>query len=44
MLAVTQLSSNGSRAWLNRDELDRRLIGWFAIGRSPAPSSAAASC
>ncbi|MGI8721484.1 MAG: TSUP family transporter, partial [Geodermatophilaceae bacterium] len=36
MLTVTQLSSNGSRAWLNRAELDRWLIGWFAIGAVPS--------
>src|SRR4051795_6114788 len=30
MLTLTQLSSNGFRAWLNRRELRRPLIGWFA--------------
>ncbi|MGY4772371.1 sulfite exporter TauE/SafE family protein [Kribbella sp. CWNU-51] len=35
MLTLTQLSSNGSRAWLNRRELRRPLIGWFALGAVP---------
>jgi hypothetical protein len=32
MLTLTQLSSNGSRVWLNRRELRWPLIGWFALG------------
>jgi hypothetical protein len=35
MLTLTQLSSNGSRAWLNRRELRWSLIGWFALGAVP---------
>lgn len=35
MLTLTQLSSNGSRAWLNRGELRWPLIGWFAAGAVP---------
>jgi uncharacterized membrane protein YfcA len=35
MLTVTQLSSNGARVWLNRRELNWRLIGWFAFGAVP---------
>jgi uncharacterized membrane protein YfcA len=35
MLTLTQLSSNGFRAWLNRRELRWRLIGWFALGAVP---------
>jgi uncharacterized membrane protein YfcA len=35
MLTVTQLSSNASRAWLNRRELRWRLVGWFALGTVP---------
>jgi uncharacterized membrane protein YfcA len=35
MLTLTQLSSNGFRAWLNRRELRRPLIGWFALGAVP---------
>jgi uncharacterized membrane protein YfcA len=35
MLTLTQLSSNGSRAWLNRRELRRPLIAWFAVGAVP---------
>ncbi|TYB46357.1 sulfite exporter TauE/SafE family protein [Actinomadura chibensis] len=36
MLTLTQLASNGSRVWLNRHDLDRRLIGWFALGAVPS--------
>ncbi|HZE37207.1 MAG TPA: sulfite exporter TauE/SafE family protein [Stackebrandtia sp.] len=35
MLTLTQLSSNASRVWLNRRELNWRLIGWFALGAVP---------
>ncbi|MEV6605845.1 sulfite exporter TauE/SafE family protein [Kutzneria sp. NPDC051319] len=35
MLTLTQLSSNGSRVWLNRRELRWQLIGWFALGAVP---------
>ncbi|MFC0860878.1 sulfite exporter TauE/SafE family protein [Sphaerimonospora cavernae] len=35
MLTLTQLSSNGSRAWLNRRDLHWPLIGWFALGAVP---------
>ena len=35
MLTLTQLSSNGFRVWLNRHELRRSLIGWFALGAVP---------
>ncbi|MEV4620715.1 sulfite exporter TauE/SafE family protein [Asanoa sp. NPDC049573] len=35
MLTLTQLSSNGSRVWLNRGELRGSLIGWFALGAVP---------
>src|SRR3954467_13884672 len=35
MLTLTQLSSNGFRAWLHRRELRWRLIGWFALGAVP---------
>lgn len=35
MLTLTQLSSNGSRVWLNRQELRWPLIGWFALGAVP---------
>lgn len=35
MLTLTQLSSNGSRVWLNRDELRWPLVGWFAVGAVP---------
>ena len=40
MLTLTQLSSNASRAWLNRHELRWPLIGWFALGAAPAKGSA----
>jgi uncharacterized membrane protein YfcA len=35
MLTLTQLSGNGSRVWLNRAELRRPMIGWFALGAVP---------
>lgn len=35
MLTLTQLSSNASRVWLNRRELQWRLVGWFALGAVP---------
>src|SRR5690349_2560788 len=35
MLTLTQLSSNGSRVWLNRGELRWPVIGWFALGAVP---------
>jgi uncharacterized membrane protein YfcA len=35
MLTLTQLASNGSRAWLNRRDLRWPLIGWFALGAVP---------
>lgn len=35
MLTMTQLSSNGSRIWLNRHSLQWPLIGWFALGAVP---------
>lgn len=35
MLTLTQLSSNGSRVWLNRRELRWPLVGWFALGAVP---------
>jgi len=38
MLTLTQLSSNGRRVWLNRHQLHRPLIGWFALGAIPSPS------
>jgi len=36
VLTLAQLASNGSRAWLNRDQLHGRLVGWFAVGAVPA--------
>jgi uncharacterized membrane protein YfcA len=36
MLTLTQLSSNGSRVWLNRRDLRLPLIGWFALGAVPS--------
>ncbi|GIF17848.1 putative membrane protein YfcA [Actinoplanes tereljensis] len=35
MLTLTQLSSNGSRVWLNRDAIRWHLVGWFAAGAVP---------
>jgi uncharacterized protein len=36
ILTVAQLIGNGSRVWFNRRELDRRVVGWFALGGVPA--------
>jgi uncharacterized membrane protein YfcA len=36
VLTVAQLASNGSRAWFNRAEINRPIVGWFAIGAVPA--------
>ncbi|WP_436535727.1 sulfite exporter TauE/SafE family protein [Actinoplanes sp. HUAS TT8] len=35
VLTLTQLSSNGSRTWLNRPEIRWPLVGWFAAGAVP---------
>lgn len=35
ILTVAQLIGNGSRVWFNRQELDWRVVGWFAIGGVP---------
>jgi uncharacterized membrane protein YfcA len=35
ILTLTQLSSNGGRVWFNRRELNRSIIGWFALGAVP---------
>jgi uncharacterized membrane protein YfcA len=35
MLTLTQLSSNGSRLWLNRHDIRWPLVGWFAVGAVP---------
>jgi uncharacterized membrane protein YfcA len=35
MLTLTQLSSNAARAWFNRGEIRRPLVGWFALGAVP---------
>ncbi|EDY56635.1 MULTISPECIES: TSUP family transporter [Streptomyces] len=42
VLTVAQLASNGSRVWFNRTEIDRRLVGIFAIGAAPAAAAGAA--
>lgn len=36
ILTIAQLASNGSRVLFNRQEIDRRLVGVFAIGAVPA--------
>jgi len=41
VLTVAQLASNGSRVWFNRAEVDRRLVGIFAIGAVPAAAAGA---
>jgi uncharacterized protein len=35
ILTLTQLSSNGSRVWLNRRDVRWPLVGWFAAGAVP---------
>ncbi len=35
ILTVAQLIGNGSRVWLNRHELDWRVVAWFAAGGVP---------
>jgi uncharacterized membrane protein YfcA len=35
ILTVAQLVGNASRVWLNRRELDYRVVGWFALGGVP---------
>lgn len=35
ILTVAQLIGNGSRAWLNRREVDRKVLGWFTLGAVP---------
>ncbi|MEH0420591.1 sulfite exporter TauE/SafE family protein [Streptomyces sp. B21-083] len=41
VLTVAQLASNGSRVWFNRRDVDRRLVGIFAIGAVPAAAGGA---
>jgi uncharacterized membrane protein YfcA len=36
ILTVAQLAGNGSRVVFNRHEVDRGLVGWFALGAVPA--------
>ncbi|MDW8804578.1 hypothetical protein P1P68_07205 [Streptomyces scabiei] len=36
ILTVAQLAGNGSRVWFNGVEVDRRLVGVFAVGAIPA--------
>jgi uncharacterized membrane protein YfcA len=35
ILTVAQLIGNGSRVWFNRRQIDRRVVGWFALGAVP---------
>ncbi len=41
ILTITQLASNGSRVAFNRHEIDRPLLGVFALGAVPAASAGA---
>ena len=36
ILTIAQLVGNGSRVVINRDAVDRRIVGWFALGGVPA--------
>lgn len=35
VLTITQLFSNGGRVWLNRREIKKPMVGWFALGAVP---------
>lgn len=35
ILTVAQLVGNGSRVWFNRDNVELRVVGWFAAGGVP---------
>lgn len=35
ILTVAQLVGNGSRVWFNRDNIELRVVGWFAAGGVP---------
>jgi uncharacterized membrane protein YfcA len=35
ILTVAQLVGNGSRVWFNREAVDYRVVGWFALGGVP---------
>ena len=43
MLTLTQVWGNGSRVWLNRRDVNWRLVRWFALGADP-PLSWADRC
>lgn len=36
ILTIAQLIGNGSRVVINRDAVDMRIVGWFALGGVPA--------
>jgi uncharacterized membrane protein YfcA len=36
ILTIAQLVGNASRVVINRDAVDRRIVGWFALGGIPA--------
>jgi hypothetical protein len=35
ILTLAQLVGNGSRVWLNRAEVDRRIVAWYSVGAVP---------
>lgn len=35
ILTIAQLAGNGARVWFNREEIDWRVVGWFALGSIP---------
>lgn len=43
ILTVVQLVSNGSRVWMNRKEVEYRVVGVFASGAVPPPLSVLSS-
>jgi uncharacterized membrane protein YfcA len=41
VVTIAQLASNGGRAWLNRTEIHRRLVGVFSLGAVPGAATGA---
>lgn len=35
ILTLAQLVGNGARVWLNRADVDRRVVGWYSVGAVP---------
>jgi uncharacterized membrane protein YfcA len=39
VVTIAQLASNGGRAWFNRTEIHRRLVGVFSLGAVPGAAA-----